>query len=174
MASDQFGSGGGFSFRFNQSKAQWQAAAVAAYVEQGSGLPNFPPAGSFPALGRATPDVSGIGEGYQVYISCHAEPAGGTSASSQMFAILVSLLNQERLAKNMPVMGFLNPFLYKNEEAFTDVVKGTNAIGQGGQQLRYGYAAAKGWDAATGLGTPRFDKLLQAAIAAGEKCVRKE
>jgi hypothetical protein len=31
------------------------------------------------------------------------------------------------------------------------------------------FAAATGWDAATGLGTPHFDKLLAAAMAAGEK-----
>jgi hypothetical protein len=32
----------------------------------------------------------------------------------------------------------------------------------------YGFAAAKGWDAATGLGTPHFDKLLAAAMATVE------
>ena len=33
MATDQFGSGGGFSKMFDQSKAQWQAAAVAKYLK---------------------------------------------------------------------------------------------------------------------------------------------
>ena len=31
---------------------------------------------------------------------------------------------------------------------------------------KYGYAAAPGWDAASGLGTPRFDQLLSAALSA--------
>jgi len=66
MASDQFGSGGGFSSMFNQSDAPWQVDAVAAYVKQGPHLPKWPPAGSVPFHGRATPDVSGLGEGYQV------------------------------------------------------------------------------------------------------------
>jgi tripeptidyl-peptidase-1 len=113
---------------FNQSDATWQKAAVAAYVAQGGSLPLFPPSGSFPPLGRATPDVSGLGEGYQVYIAGTVEPVGGTSASSPMFAALVSLINEARFAKGMPQMGFLNPFLYQNPTAFFDVVKGTNAV----------------------------------------------
>ena len=35
----------------------------------------------------------------------------------------------------------------------------------GGEQLAYGYDCAVGWDPATGLGTPMFDKLLAAAMA---------
>ena len=38
MATDQFGSGGGFSSLFNQSHATWQAKVVAAYVAKGSTL----------------------------------------------------------------------------------------------------------------------------------------
>ena len=53
-----------------------------------------------------------------------------------------------------------------NPDAVTDVVKGTNAIGRGTGPLTYGYAATEGWDPATGLGTPRFDKLLAAALLA--------
>ena len=37
---------------------------------------------------------------------------GGTSASSPTFAAIVSLLNDARLAKGKPVLGFLNPWLY--------------------------------------------------------------
>ena len=89
---------------------------------------------------------------------------GGTSASSPFFAGLISLINEERLKAGKPQMGFLNPFLYANPDAFFDVVKGTNAIGRGTGPSRYGFAAAKGWDAATGLGSPYFDKLLEAAL----------
>ena len=89
---------------------------------------------------------------------------GGTSASAPTVAALVSLLNEARLKAGKPQMGFLNPFLYANPDAFFDVVKGTNAYGRGPYQTPYGFAAAKGWDAATGLGTPHFDKLLYAAL----------
>jgi tripeptidyl-peptidase-1 len=80
-------------------------------------------------------------------------------------AALVSLINEQRLTKGMPAMGFLNPFLYQNADCFTDVVKGTNAIDRDGSDVPFGFAAASAWDAATGLGTPVFDKLLAAALA---------
>lgn len=128
MASDQFGSGGGFSNMFDQSNATWQQAAVAAYVKQGPSLDKFPPSGTFPAFGRATPDVSGLGEGYRVYVDGLPQPVGGTSASAPMFAGLISLINEQRLSKGQAPMGFLNPFLYKNADCFYDVTEGTNAI----------------------------------------------
>jgi hypothetical protein len=62
MASDQFGSGGGFSNQFAQSPhAKWQEAAVAAYLSTVDPA-SLPPAASFPREGRATPDVSALGE----------------------------------------------------------------------------------------------------------------
>ena len=63
-------------------------------------------------------------------------------------------------------MGFLNPFMYAHPAAFNDVTQGTNAIDRAGSPLPYGFAAAAGWDAATGLGTPNFPKLVAAALAA--------
>ena len=49
--------------------------------------------------------------------------------------------------------------------AFTDVVAGSNKVDRGGQPLPYGFNCSKGWDPATGLGTPLFQKLLKAALA---------
>jgi len=166
MASSQFGSGGGFSAQFDQTDAQWQKDAVAAYVAKGSSLPKFPAASKFDANGRATPDVSALGEGFQVYVDGIPQSIGGTSASSPTFAAMVSLLNEQRLKAGKPQMGFLNPFLYANADAFYDVTQGTNAEGRGPISSPYGYAATAGWDAATGLGTPHFDKLLAAAMKA--------
>ena len=180
MATDQFGSGGGFSSQFDQTDAQYQAAAVAKYGRSPPPTPVFlsnvfwgwfglgevfwhsvvsgyvttgiriapfgamsphtrrvlqallallgahadrmligacnlmlcpiplfrylstvdastlPPAGSFPPLGRATPDVAALGEGFQVVVDGKPMPVGGTSASSPTFAGLVSLLNEVR------------------------------------------------------------------------------
>ena len=165
MATNLFGSGGGFSRRYPQSpNAAWQSDMVAAYLK---GAPQLPPAGSFPPLGRGTPDVSAIGVGYPTYVGGIEKEGGGTSASAPIFASLVSLLNEARLAAKMPAMGFLNPFLYKNADAFFDVVKGNNRIGRDGDPIRQGYNCTKGWDPATGLGTPHFGKLLAAATAVG-------
>ena len=63
----------------------------------------------------------------QVYVNGQVQSVGGTSASSPSFAAMVSLLNEARLQAGKPQMGFLNPFLYANPDAFFDVVKGTNA-----------------------------------------------
>ena len=107
-----------------------------------------------------------LGEGYQVYVGDKVESVGGTSASSPAFAGYVSLLNEARLKAGKPPMGFLNPFLYQHPEAFTDVTLGSNKVDHDGQALPYGFNCSKGWDPVTGLGTPRFDKLLSAAMAA--------
>ena len=53
MASDQFGSGGGFSTMFTNANATWQQAMVAAYIAKGNRLPDFPPSNAFPHTGRA-------------------------------------------------------------------------------------------------------------------------
>ena len=50
-------------------------------------------------------------------------------------------------------------------DAFTDVTMGTNAIGRGTGPIKYGFNATKGWDPATGMGSPNFKKLLAAAMA---------
>ena len=166
MASDQFGSGGGFSKQFGQSpNAKWQMSDVARYLNVVSHDAPFPPTGSFSAKGRATPDVSALGEGFQVYQSGRVMAVGGTSASAPTFAGIVSLLNEHRLQNGKKPLGFLNPFLYQNADAFTDVVKGTNAIGRGTGPIKYGFNCTKGWDPATGHGTPNFEKLLKAVDA---------
>ena len=101
-----------------------------------------------------------------VYDRGTAVPVGGTSASSPTFAAIVSLLNEARFKAGKPRMGFLNPFLYANPTAFHDIVTGTNAHPRGPGDVLYGYAAAPGWDPATGLGTPKLDQLVVAALAA--------
>jgi len=161
MATDQFGSGGGFSYDFDRQGAQWQELDVKHYL---SIVSNKPPASTYVADGRGTPDVSGIAEGYAVYSGGALERVGGTSASAPMFAALVSLLNEARLNNNKPPMGLLNPFLYQNPDAFTDVTLGTGAVSRSGYKMAYGWDCVDGWDAATGLGTPLFNRLLSAAL----------
>jgi len=167
MATTSFGSGGGFSMLFNQTDAPWQADLVAAYVKLGPTLPKFPASASFNAFGRATPDVAALGEGFQVYVNGTVRSIGGTSASAPSFAGMVALLNEARFKAKKPPMGFLNPFLYSRPDMFCDVVKGDNAMSRsfvGSYNTPVGYAAAPGWDASTGLGTPHFDKMLAEAM----------
>ena len=166
MASDQFGSGGGFSSMIGtedrNATCDTQIEAVANYfvnVNQSS----LPPKTAYDPKGRATPDVSVLGEGYKVFTAGHPGTIGGTMAP--VFAGMVSLLNEARLKQpGGKAMGFLNPFLYQNQDAFTDITVGTNAIGRGDDPLAYGFQTAKGWDPVTGIGTPKFQKLLKAAL----------
>ena len=51
MATDQFGSGGGFSKQFDQTDAKWQVAATAHYLKTVA-PDSLPPAGSFPGRPR--------------------------------------------------------------------------------------------------------------------------
>lgn len=165
MATDQFGSGGGFSDDFAESPhAEYQKSFVQTFFSTApqSGLP---PANMYNATGRGTPDVSAVGEGYQVIVDGQANSVGGTSASTPAFAGIVSLLNEARAKKGKKPLGFLNPFLYKNAHAFTDVTRGSNKIDRSGSKVPDGWDCVKGWDPATGLGTPKFSKLLLAALA---------
>ena len=63
--------------------------------------------------------------GYQVVTDGHLGSVGGTSASTPAFAGMISLINEALLQKGGKQLGFLNPFLYHNEdEGFTDVTIG--------------------------------------------------
>ena len=119
----------------------------------------------YPQNGRACPDTSALGENYQVIANGELQPpVGGTSASTPVFAAMVSLINEEREKQGKGSMGFLNPFIYANPQAFTDITQGSNKINRGGQPTEYGYDTAVGWDPVTGLGTPLFEQLLSAAL----------
>jgi len=140
MATDQFGSGGGFSKQFDAFEDQKNA--VQNYLKTATRGSTFPPDGSFPTGGRATPDISALGEGYQVVQNGRVQSVGGTSASTPAFAGFVSLLNEARQKAGKPAMGYLNPFLYQNPDAFRDVTVGTNAFGRGTGPIEYGFPCA--------------------------------
>jgi kumamolisin len=114
----------------------------------------MPPSLSSPKPGRGCPDIAMTADNYRTRVHGTEGPSGGTSAVTPLMACLVAKLNQA-LGKNV---GFLNPLLYANAQAFGDVTQGTNGI----RQTVEGYPATKGWDACTGLGTPIGTALLQA------------
>jgi hypothetical protein len=116
MATDKFGSGGGFSkFVPMVPNAGYQAADVAAYLARAPKGAPFPPADAFDPTMRANPDVAALGEGFQILLGGKRVAIGGTSASTPLFSGLVSLLNEARLQKGKPPMGFLNPWMYQNK-----------------------------------------------------------
>jgi kumamolisin len=82
--------------------------------------------------------------GYLVRVDGVDAVIGGTSAVAPLWAGLIARINS---AKGSPV-GFINPHLYRGF-GFNDVTSGGNG----------GYAAAIGWDACSGLGTPNGRKI---------------
>merc|ERR1719265_1199136 len=157
QATTQFGSGGGFSYDYDQPS--YQADAVKAYLAKN------PQIGSskYAPNGRASPDVSLLGEKFAVITgSGQTIAVGGTSSSTPSWGAIISLLNEECLSASggSKTLGFINPLFYQNPDAFNDITQGSNAIGDNSAS---GWKASKGWDAATGLGTPNFPK-LQAVV----------
>lgn len=106
MATDQFGSGGGFSsFIKRDPEASYQDKAVEKYLSTVSKAAPFPPAEAFDPEGKGSPDVAALGEGFQVVLGGEVVGIGGTSASTPMFAGLISLINEARIAKGGKPMG---------------------------------------------------------------------
>merc|ERR1712196_645591 len=152
MATTQFGSGGGFSYDYDMPS--YQSSAVKAY------LAKDPKTGSnaYAKNGRASPDVALLGEKFAVVDAGRTLAVGGTSASTPSWGAIISLLNEECLSASggKKTLGFVNPLFYQNADAFNDITKGSNAIGENAAS---GWKCTQGWDAATGLGTPKFTNL---------------
>ncbi|KAH6868439.1 peptidase S8/S53 domain-containing protein [Alternaria rosae] len=148
-------SGGGFSNIF--PRPGYQDDAVLNYLD------NFAPVYGqevYNRSGRAYPDVSANALNMPVVVLNTTRPQSGTSASAPIFASIVNLLNEERLKAGKGPVGFLNPIIYKYPEMFNDIVEGSNP-GCGTN----GFPASPGWDPATGLGTPRYDKMREVFLA---------
>lgn len=141
---------------------QLQIAAVTDYVES----TRMPPSSWYSFGGRAYPDISAVSTNFLVYINGTQQLIGGTSASTPTTASIVSLLNDKRLQQGLPPLGFLNPVIYSlnsqnsNLHAFNDITVGTNNCSAiPSHCCEYGFLAAPGWDATTGVGSPNFAQL---------------
>ncbi|KAI0451280.1 peptidase S8/S53 domain-containing protein [Xylaria acuta] len=145
-------SGGGFSNIF--PVPSYQASAVKKFMKNYA--PNYGP-NVYNDTGKARgfPDVAAIGLNVATVWNGSTYGVGGTSASAPIFAGIVTLLNEERIAIGKGPIGFLNPTLYQHPQAFNDITIGNNP-GCGTD----GFNATPGWDPVTGLGTPNYEKLL--------------
>lgn len=140
-----FSSGGGFSEYFEIPHYQKEVLPLAFARKKKRGIPDVA------ANASTTPGVIlNVGETVQISM--------GTSASTPLWAALISRINQKLTALNLPHIGFIHPFLYQDEfrPLFNQVLDGGNG----------GYEATGGWDPCTGLGTPDGEKFLEQIIKA--------
>ncbi|KAF7982625.1 hypothetical protein HWV62_27045 [Athelia sp. TMB] len=149
-----YSSAGGFSRHF--PAPAYQQSQVSSYI-QGLGSTY---AGLYNASGRGFPDVAALGVNLTMVWKGETMLINGTSAATPVFAGIIALVNERLLAAGKPSLGFLNPLLYSAQgtAALTDITSGHNP-GCGTK----GFTAGIGWDPMTGLGTPIFSKLLEAA-----------
>ncbi|HEY4363852.1 MAG TPA: protease pro-enzyme activation domain-containing protein [Bryobacteraceae bacterium] len=122
---------------------------------------------------RDSPDVAlsaASHDPFFVYYGGGPASAYGTSASTPVFAGMVALLNQAVAPKaGQAGLGNINPMLYRMAQtfpaAFHDITTGDNVVpcaaGSTGCSVgSYGYAAAPGYDQATGLGSVDLNLLV--------------
>jgi kumamolisin len=139
-ASGEGATGGGVSVEF--ALPAWQQAV---------GVPKAPNGQS----GRGVPDVAGNADpetGYEVLVDGLAQVIGGTSAVAPLWAALIARCNQQLGA----ALGDAHAAFYQiGTRGFRDITSGNNGA----------YAAAAGWDACSGLGSPRGTALVTALAA---------
>jgi subtilase family serine protease len=155
------------------SESAWNRSegGFSAFYAQPSYQQSLPPSvQSLAQHRRGVPDVAAAADplsGLAFYEAGAWSLAGGTSASAPLWAGLVAIANQ---MAGHP-LGFINPALYKvagssnYSRGFHDITAGNNNVDEGSTTVK-GYAAAPGWDAITGWGTPDAAHLLPAMIAA--------
>jgi subtilase family serine protease len=167
------------------SRRWWMPPWQAGFDRSGnaSGAPCGAPAGTDC---REVPDVSALAaagspetRGYVIYGTAGGfhgvgwVTAGGTSLASPLWAALTALADQQAAGGRL---GLLSPSLYaidrQDPRALTDVTAGTNdylvagghpshdTCTYGGVPRQPCYRATRGYDMATGLGTPRAATLI--------------
>jgi subtilase family serine protease len=127
--------------------------------------------------GRGVPDISYSGDVNNGLLIAWSQGVkanvgnvyefGGSSAAAPEWAAVIALADQSGHRK----LGFLNGDLYSLAHGsrygyvFHDVTRGSNTVSEAGSNNKSvrvtGYAAGKGWDAVTGLGTPVVAHLIQ-------------
>jgi hypothetical protein len=176
-----FGGSGGGGTSALWSAPSWQAGAIdnvapsvfAAAFGSGShfgdGLDQPCPQAdaSDPAVCRAVPDVTAEADEYTGAIGVFIRPFGGwgdfggTSSSSPLWAAMMADVQASADCASSGALGFLSPKLYaiganptEDAASFNDVTVGNNDMyAITGNSL---FAATKGYDLASGLGSPRL------------------
>lgn len=102
-------------------------------------------------------------------ITHYLTESSGTSYSAPLFAGMIALINDERIAMGKNTVGFINPALYSlhrtSADVFRDVKTGSSKCPNPAMTgvmvgcCKHGFRAGKGWDPLTGLGSIDFMRL---------------
>ncbi|MDQ3893841.1 MAG: S53 family peptidase, partial [Actinomycetota bacterium] len=138
--------------------------------------PSFQRRLAVPGTRRAVPDVSAHASllpGWPVVLAGNWVEDGGTSASTPLLAGAFATLSANERAAGRPPLGPVTGLLYALQasapEAFFDVVSGAN----GYEPKVPAWSASPGYDLASGLGVPRFDRVAAALAPAGAHAARR-
>lgn len=149
-------SGGGFSNWW--PVPDYQKNATEYYLKNAMGLPKKR---YYNHTSRGFPDVSAQAMDFTIIANGQVMPGvAGTSAAAPTFSGIIALLNGVRRKKSGSNLGFLNPLIYE-WNAMGNVL---NDITDGGNEYcgaAGGFPASKGWDPATGVGTPNLGKMIE-------------
>ncbi|KAJ6782676.1 hypothetical protein PWT90_02438 [Aphanocladium album] len=172
VATTSFSSGGGFSIVY--PRPAWQDEAVSTYIENyvpnyksfnttDGKIPTISGQGIYNRGGRAYPDISAAGDNGVIVQNGKTVVGQGTSMSAPIVAAMFNLVNEERIHIGKRPLGFINPALYKAQAKgiFADVVVGDQSHDSKACGTNKGFVASKGWDPVTGLGTPKYEKILK-------------
>jgi subtilase family serine protease len=160
LSNSGFTSAGGFSRKY--ARPSWQSAAVDTFLRSPVAKP---PSNYYDSSKRAVPDVAAIGSSWLIMFQQTPMLIGGTSLSAPIWAAIISMLNAETLRLNGTTLGFINPLIYQayasDPTIFNDITSGNNICPlHKACSGCVGWTATRGWDPVTGLGSPKYSKLL--------------
>ena len=176
-----YGGGGGISHIFSQP---WYQKGVVDSVSTTMRVVPDVAAVADPQTGMLIGQTQTFPDGTTAYSTYRI---GGTSLASPIFAGISALVDQARLAKGEPLIGFANPALYAaGTAAFHDITHSTTPVAQVRANYKnfvdasggYSYYlrttdfdglfihATTGYDDETGLGTPNGAAFVSALVAA--------
>ncbi len=162
LCANNWGGGGGVSQNSTFKRPSWQVGSGTTNHYDGSSslvfnsLFGFTPVKAPNGL-RQVPDVSAAAfPNIAIYYQGAWLEAGGTSAAAPIWAAGALLVDQGLKQQNKPSLGSV-PEMYTlanhpgNLHPFTDIISGNNLF----------YPATRGWDYATGWGSPNFNDILR-------------
>jgi Pro-kumamolisin, activation domain len=127
---------------------------------------------SVPGNRRATPDIAvhaSMLPGYPILANGQWVLDGGTSAAAPLAAAAFSTLSARLRAAGEPPLGPVNGLVYwlqrHRATGLYDIVSGNNQY----DRKVPGYRAHRGYDLASGVGVPRFDRIARLVPAPGRR-----